>query len=318
MATTLASLRAIVREEAGDEERVSGTATGGSLTEVIDTAKLTQADNAWAQQIVFIKTTTDNAAPKGEARRIASSTQSTKKLTTTLPFSVTVESGDTYAIAVFSDAQVNRAINNAIAEFSKYVPWVTTETLAVTAGNFRFAPTSASAIRYIERIEYVNNATRERIKYDGAWFWDETAQQVEFDFWWEENKSLTLYLAREHRLLSADSDELSVRASEEMFIIKLAVAELFIGITQREFKDDYGKLKPKSMKWGEVSESYGETQEYYRGIRESVIQQLQAMTASLVVGRYPRGGRNGAMNDGSINTHAEPGWVAPTVFWERN
>lgn len=319
MASTLAQLRAMVREEIGDEERLSGTASGGSLTEIVDSSRLIQGDNFWLNQKVFVKTTTDALAPQGEARRISASTLSTTKLTVALPFSAAVQSGDTYGIASFSDSQVNRAINNAVVEFSKYVPWKTTETLSVTNGGFRFSPTSAASIKWVERIEFVDNAAQQHIKYDGLWKWDESLRQVEFSFWWSESKSLTMHFARDHRLLSVDADETSVRASEEMFLVKLAAADLILTMSAKEFKDDYGNLRPKSWRDGDVSEDYGNVQDRYKSMRDSVIAQLKELTTEPVIGMYPRWGRLGTAASIAVNTNADPdGRAMPQLFWTLN
>ncbi len=315
MATTLAQLRAMVREEIGDEERLTGTATGGSATEVIDSSRLTQADNAWQNQRIFIKDTTDDLAPKGEARRIVSSSSSATKVIVGLPFSVTVAAGDTYGIAVFSDGMIDRAINGALATFSEFVPYRTTETMTVTPGKSRFAPTSADTLSHITKIEYYNEADQEEIDYSGQWRWDSNLKKVVFDYFWTETKALTLYLTKPHPTLSSDNDNVTVEAVHINYVVRLAAASLLLSLSQRDFKTDFGSIRPRSITRGPISETYGDVMEQVAGTRTELLRELQALVTQPFVGVAAVSG-NGPSDSIPINRHEEPGWVPPPVFWE--
>jgi len=318
MASTLAQLRASVRQEVGDEERITGTATGGSLTEVIDTSRLTQADDHWKGHKVFIKDTTDDLAPKGESRKIAASASATAKLIVEFPFSAAVASGDTYSIAVFSDAQIDAAINNALQmEVSKWLPEKTFENLAVSANLHRFAPTSANSIRWIDKIEYVDSALNQQIDYAGMWSWNSFLRKVEWTFFWNESKTLMMQIARDHAKLTTDASTVTVLPREEPLLTKLAAADLLLGLSEKELRNDFGNLKPKSWRRGDVSESYESAQEHFGEMRKGIINQMKELASAPVVGFYPRTGAPYSIENLNVNTFSDPdGKPAPQMFWQ--
>ncbi len=93
-----------------------GTATGGSTTTVVDSSRWEADDffqnlDAWAR----IRTTTDDAAPKGEERKITDWVQSSGTATVAPAFSVTPAAGDTYCFMYeYRWDEVMEAINASI------------------------------------------------------------------------------------------------------------------------------------------------------------------------------------------------------------
>lgn len=313
MGSTLAQLRSLVRAEIGDEEKIVGVATGGSLTEIIDSERLTQPDNYWRGHRVFVRATSDDLSPLGESSRIVSSSKSTTKLVVELPFSAAVEAGDVYAIAVFSDSRIDAAINSVLQmEMSAWLPERATEQLYVTSGSFRFSPASAQRIQWIDKIEYVDDASQERVDYGGMWRWNDFLKKVEWDFYWTENKTLTMHIARDHAKLSGDSDTVNLRAAEESFLIKLAAADLLLGMSQSEVRDDFGKLRPKSWTRGDRSETYDSVHEHFLKIREGIVEHIKSLLRSSSFGfAEPRRASR------FVDVKADPdGRPAPQVFWE--
>lgn len=317
MASTLAQLRAALRQEIGDMERITGTATGGSLTTIIDTTKLDQVDNHWRSLKVFIRDTTDDLAPNGDQRRIASSSQSATSLTVELPFSAAVEAGDEYAIAVFSDVQLNAAINNALMlEMSKWLPFKTSETLNVSANLHRFAPVSANSIRWIDKVEFIDSSLNVQIDYAGMWSWNEFLRMVEWSFFWSESRTLNMLIARDHAALSLDADTVTVLPREEPMLVKLASADLLLAMTEQQIRTDFGNISPKSWKRGDVSESYDSIQDHFGNVRKAIVEEMKALASGPAIGFYPRRGAPYSAEDMNVDIHADPdGRSMPQVFW---
>lgn len=308
----------MLRDEIGDVERVTGTATGGSLTTVVDTARLTQVDNYWLKQKIFIKTTTDTLAPQGDARRISSSTSSTGTVTVELPFSAAVQSGDTYGIAVLSDSRLNQALNDALAQFSKWRPYKTTESMNVTNGGRRFSPTSAGSILSVKKVEFFDNTTQEYVDYRGQWLWDDHLRQIEFNSWWSEAKTLTLHIQKSHPSLTSDSQEVTVKSSEENLIVRLAAALTIFSLSEKEFRDDFGELKPKSWTRGDVSMTYGDFKSQAQSMVETAMKLIKEQVTEPAFGSSA-GATALPFSGFSVDTKSDPdGQAAPQVFWTLN
>lgn len=258
MPLTKGNFRARVREMMGDPLRISGTATGGSLTTIVDTAKLTQADNYWAAKSwkVFVITTTDTLAPQGEAGPIMSSSSSAKSVTTELPFSAVVAANDTYGIALFSHAHVDNIIAGVLKEFSQYRPIKFTENLSVTANEKRFTPTSANVIRYVNKVEKYTPGVEETL-YD--FIWNANTRQVEFANYFSEAKTLTLHAARSHTLPSAEGDAMTYHDDDEDRLLRWCAARALTSMTLAEYRDGFGTLKPKTITRGPITTSYGDS-----------------------------------------------------------
>uniref|UniRef100_A0A6M3L501 Uncharacterized protein n=1 Tax=viral metagenome TaxID=1070528 RepID=A0A6M3L501_9ZZZZ len=100
------------------ESWFEGTATSGSTSTVADTVNRTEADdyfNSMPHSEVYIRTTTDSAAPIRERRDISGFANTGGVVTISPVFSAVVGAGDVYAILTeYPWAEVKRAINMAI------------------------------------------------------------------------------------------------------------------------------------------------------------------------------------------------------------
>jgi hypothetical protein len=96
MPITKANFRIRVRAEAGDDERLTGTANGGS-TLTITSAALMQSVNYWKGLNAYIITTTNGLAPQG-IKKIASSDLSV--VTVEVPFRQRWKA-ETYSVSQF-------------------------------------------------------------------------------------------------------------------------------------------------------------------------------------------------------------------------
>jgi len=137
-----------------------GTATGGTNATVVDTSR--PEANSYFQNTtpiskVYIRTTTDSAAPIGEQRRVFTYTSADWTLTITPVFTAIVHLGDTYAILSEYDwAEVKDAINIAIEMVAEeslfFVVDETTVTLAASTYEYSL-PTS---FMYLYRVSMAN------------------------------------------------------------------------------------------------------------------------------------------------------------------
>lgn len=280
MPLTKAQFRARVREQAGDPVRVTGTATGGSVTTIVDTTRLIQADSYWNGFWAFVITTTDSLAPQGEAQKVYSFTNSSSTLTVELPFSAAVGAGDTYGVAVFSNTRIDNIIAGALKEFSDYRPLKFSENLSVTANEKRFAPTSAAAIRYVNKIEYYDPGVEET-EYDFTW--NKNTRQVEFKSAFTTARTLTLHAAKAHSLPAAEGTVMTYDDDDEDRLVRWCVARLMLSLGANEFRDNFGKLAPQSWTTGEVSETYGNKYEHFVQYNESAINGIIASFPSVKI-----------------------------------
>lgn len=313
MPLTKAQFRDRVREQIGDPVRVSGTATGGSLTTLIDTNRLTQIDDYWAKLWAFITDTDDDLAPKGEARKIAAFANTTKQLTMELPFSAAVASGDTYGIAVFSDTRLNNIISGVLKEFSDYRPKKFSESLTVTANEKRFTPTSSSTIRYIEKIEKYT-AGVEHTCYNFTW--DKSTRKIEFPQWFGESDTLTVYAAKSHTLPAADDGTMTYEDDDEDRLLRWCGARALMSMAVDEFRDNFGKLAPKSWTRGKVSETAGDSREQLMRHLQATIDEIKrsmSMGISLSMGS----GISSAGGNLKIDYQGDPDgqWIPPSWAW---
>lgn len=280
MPLTKSVFRERVRELIGDPVRISGTATGGSLTTIVDTAKLTQEDGHWDGLWAFVITTTDNAAPKSEASKIETFSNASKQVTVDLPFSAAVGAGDTYGIAVFSHSRIDNAISRVLKEFSDYRPLKFSESLAVTANEKRFTPTSAGVIRYVNKIEKYTPGV-EHTEYE--FVWNKNTRQVEFENWFTEAKTLTLYAAKSHSLPSAEGDAMTYHDDDEDRLLRWCAARIMQSMVADEFRDNFGKLTPQSWTHGPVSETFGGTRDAVLKFCEKSVQEIIASFPSVKI-----------------------------------
>src|SRR5688572_32566160 len=109
MSVTLAAARAAVSQRA--QEFLSGTATGGSTTTIIDTNELQHVDGYWDESTILV-TSGSNADQK---RRVQTFTGSTSTLNLYSALPMAVASGVTYEVyRRFSPGDVEVAINRSI------------------------------------------------------------------------------------------------------------------------------------------------------------------------------------------------------------
>lgn len=304
-----------VREEAGDEERLTGMASGGSTTTVVSSL-LNQIDNYWKGLQAYVKTTGDTLAPQGESRRISASSSASTNVTVELPFSAAVHSGDTFGIGVFSSTRIQNIASDSLAEFSQYKAKRVTEAYNVVADQKRIAPTSATAQGFSpERIEFFSNTSKEQLIYvkDSDWWWDEHLNTIEWTWWWSENKALMLYGYADHTLPSSDGGTMTLDAEDVGNVVMLAAINVLLSMTDKELTDDFGKLKPRSWTRGEVSESYGDNSATQ--LRESLTKQKESMLKKYAVPLTLE--TAGVPSGKTIFKHNDPdGIPMPQVFWE--
>lgn len=125
MSIQLSAARAEVAKRA--QEFISGTATGGSTTTLVDVNNLTHQDTYWAESVVLVTSGTNS----GLQRRVQTYTSSTSTLTFYSAMTGAVASGATYELyRRFSptdvDTAINRSINIAAPDFREKVRAVAT------------------------------------------------------------------------------------------------------------------------------------------------------------------------------------------------
>jgi len=272
MTKTRAQLRELIRQEAGDEVRISGTATGGSKTTVVDTAALTQADDYWNSRRIFVASTTDSLAPQGESRKIADFVNSTHTITLEMALSAAVEAGDTYQVAVWPDSVYNALISAAIAAYSKYRPYRSTGSLAMASGARYYDPPAGVDLRAghrIEEIRYINLATQEDYAIEG-WSPNRHQNKIDLGYFASESKTLTVFIVIPHSDFADDSDTITVPDQDEEMIIKYALAQLYL-LMSRESFDDFGNLVPSKWTRGNVSEETGSGRKNMKDLHDSIM-----------------------------------------------
>lgn len=280
MPLTKAQFRTRVREQSGDPVRVTGTATGGSVTTIVDTTRLIQADSYWNGLWAFVITTTDSSAPQGEAQKVYSFTNSSNTLTVELPFSAAVGAGDTYGVAVFSNARIDNIIAGVLKEFSDYRPLQFSEDLAVTVNEKRFEPTSAAAIRYVSKIEYYDPGVEET---EYEFIWNKNTRKVEFKSAFTAARTLKIYAAKTHTLPATDGASMTYDDDDEDRLVRWCVARLMQSLGANEFRDNFGKLAPQSWTTGEVSETYGNKYDSFLKYNENTIKDIIASFPSVKI-----------------------------------
>jgi len=272
MTKTRAELRELIRQEIGDEVRISGTATGGSKTTVVDTAALTQADDYWNGRRIYITSTTDGLAPQGESRKIADFVNSTKTITVEMALSAAAESGDTYQIAIWPDSVYNALIKAALSAYSKYRPYRSTGTLAMVCGTRYYDPPTGvdlHAGHRIEEIRYINSATQEDYSIEG-WSPDQHQNKIDLGYFASESKTLTVFYVIPHADFTDDSDTVTVPEQDEHLIVKYVLAQFYRLMSSESF-DDFGNLAPAKWTRGNVSEETGSGRQGMKTLYDSAL-----------------------------------------------
>jgi hypothetical protein len=316
MAITKANFRIRVRAEAGDDERLTGTANGGS-TLTITSAALMQSTNYWKGLNAYIITTTNGLAPQGESKKIASSDLSV--VTVETPFSAIVESGDTFGIAVFSRQRIDDIISDSLAEFSLVKPQNLSETLNMSPGIKRIAPTSATSQGFRpDRIEFFDNIAQSQYEYrkEQSWIWNTTLKQIEWAWWWSEQKALTLYGVKDHILPAGESGNMTLDDEDIGNVVKVSGLNILMSMSDVELRDNFGHLKPKSFTRGDVRIDYGASSSDYKSLRQTLQDSKDKILEKYRIGLYLD---SASIPSGtSIDTKADPdGYPMPQVFWEK-
>ncbi len=300
-----------IREEIGDEIRLSGTATGGGIDRIDDTALLTQADNYWKWLTVRITDTTDGLAPKGEARRISSSTLGS--ITVEVPFSVGINSGDKYEIAFFGRDRLVSIINETLKEWANLIPYKAIEQVTTTIDSDRTALNNPGEILWIEKIQYRDTAKQETYNYEGYWQWDDHAKQIQWDFFWKEAKTLDVHIARTYPAVSNDTDDLNIKSQHEHLFLRLCVANVIASISTQEWRDNRGELRPLEIRMGDLVHRYGNFRSAAREHRQIVLEEIKSELGKTITGKLS----NRGLRKNLFNRNEDPdGWAPPPIFWE--
>lgn len=132
MSYTLAQLRKELAKTLGCY--VSGTATSGSTTTVVDTSLLDSgewADDHFNGSTIYIVDTTDDAAPKGEARFITDFTQSSGTITVGKAFTAAPDASDEFEIyTIYTVDELNTALMLAVEDWRLHTTLSLTDTAA--------------------------------------------------------------------------------------------------------------------------------------------------------------------------------------------
>ena len=136
------------------------TATGGSTTTLIDTAR-GEADDFWNNSWVYISDTTDNAAPIGQEALCTDFAAATDTLTFTPAMTAAVGSGDTYELRrYFSATSINGEINNVLEEMQVHFPVLTEDETTVVQTDI-YDYTLDSTIQDVQRIDLLHHDVRD-------------------------------------------------------------------------------------------------------------------------------------------------------------
>lgn len=317
MSITKAEMRRRVRESSGDPELLAGTAAIGSTEFIVNSAVIIQPVNKWRGFVLYITDTTDDSAPFGESgKKIFSS--SANEIVLEVPFTVAVDAGDTFGVAVFDNKRIDDQISAALADFSAVKKHKFTEPLNMTNGVKRISPTSAAAQGfYPERVEFFSNSGQQQITYlpDKEWWWDDTLKQIEWRWWWSEQKTLTIFAARDHVMPAADATALTLEDQDIHNVVDLASINVLLSLTDSDLRDATGKLKVKRVTYGDVTIEYPSDASSYTKMRQELTKAKQTILAKYHVGMMYE---MASIPDGArIDYKADPdGYPAPQVFWE--
>lgn len=137
------------------------TATGGSTSTLIDTARV-EADDYWNNAWLYIADTTDDGAPIGQEALVTDFVAATDTLTFEPAMTAAVGSGDTYELRrYYTAASIHEAINAAIAETQAFFPPITTDETTVVQSDI-YEYTLSSAIDDILRVDLMEHDVKAR------------------------------------------------------------------------------------------------------------------------------------------------------------
>jgi hypothetical protein len=132
------------------------TATGGSTTTLVDTAR-GEADDFWNNSWLYIASTTDAAAPQGQEALVTDFAAVTKTFTFTPAMTAAVGNGDTYELRrYFPAVNINQEINNVLEEMQAHFPVITEDETTVIETDI-YDYTISATIKHILRIDLLNH-----------------------------------------------------------------------------------------------------------------------------------------------------------------
>jgi hypothetical protein len=310
MTKTRAQLRDTIRQQIGDDVRLSGNATSGSKITLVDTERLIQADNYWNGQKVYIQDTYDavNTAPIGEVRKVASFNGAINELTFENPFSDNVDSGDKYQICIWPDTLYDQIITSAIAAYSRYRPYKTNDTFSISPNARRYDPPTGLDLKAghrIDEIRYINANTQEDYAIYG-WMIDPYKNKIDIGYYASETKTLTIYYSKSHDDFSDDDDTITVSDDDEEFIIKWIRAQFWLLMSKEDF-DEFGNLRAGSWTRGQISENTGTSR---KAMLDLYRQEMQEWESQIKQQGFLLSGEN---KKGDANV-----WVAPRDYRVRD
>jgi len=315
---TLLEARNRVRDNIGDSIRLSSTATGGTDFTIEDAVKLIQPDDHF-KGLNLIITSAGGSAPEGESRVIAKNRAIEKDIDLESPFTAAVESGDSYDIAVFSNDRLNKILERSLRAFSMIAPKKFTESFPVTDGNKRFAPTSAATIVSVSGIEYFNAPTQEHIIYPKveSWQWDSNRKVIEWEYFWTEDKTLTLEGTRLHAFPANDGASFDLDTIHDEPFIALSTAEALYAVVQSNNMTEWGHLSPNVIRREKTSTDWRGVKEFIVQMRQSVLNEIKKDFAGGDGFALSGGIGVSHLNSPTIDKKADPdGKPAHHLFWE--
>jgi hypothetical protein len=152
MATARSTLRGYVATAVRDVF-VTGTATGGSTTTIVDSAR-TEGDDEYNNWWAYILTTTDTLAPQGQERKISAYSTSSDTATVPIPYTAAVQANDTYEFHEgYRVAEYNEAINHAIRQAKGKIFTKTISTATTVSNQYRYTMSTATTEWNVSRVE---------------------------------------------------------------------------------------------------------------------------------------------------------------------
>lgn len=275
MSINRGQLRDALREKIGDDSPITGTAQGGGFFGVIDEEKLIQSENTWKNYSLMITETTDEAAPKGESRQIESSSVNQKSVSTKAPFSVEVESGDSYKITLFSDARLNRIIAETFSSFSLLARYEEVTDIMASALAYSTQPTDYQNIALVKSI-YSEETGKPRVTYTN-WYWDGISKKIIWDNCFSVNTNLKMQAVYTYPQLTADTTVTKLSDDLKPIFLKLAEVNLLLDLNQQELASAADGARLKSIKRGDVSLSFEDSKIEFKDQRDSILKELKSM-----------------------------------------
>jgi hypothetical protein len=211
---------------------MTGTASGGSTTTIVDSDGLYAPDDYYNGHYAYILTDAGGAgaAPQGEQRPVTDYVQSTKTLTVAPAFSAAVAAADVYELLPVGRMEIIAAINAGVRAAGEtwLIPKTDDSTIDLAAGDYDYSLPAALA-RMLN--VWTRSATDEAWQpLDGRLWWVQGtpgAQVLEFkniDALDADDTIRIEYLARPSEL-STDAGTLGIGEPAETELVQFVVAE---------------------------------------------------------------------------------------------